>query len=335
MPKQKFYNLSLYRLIATICVLQFHVFFILYNRAIPFETLLSKGVQGLTAMSGFLYSQKIIKDCKGFYLKSLKKLFIPALVCVSIMALWNLVYMLIAKNYDYISLFFGHRVWNDGLLFQPANFYYLAYIFGCYLITPLLQKGKTTKIITISTLSVAEITLAFFLGQPIIIIPYFIGYLIGKWRYKKYTLAEEKAPVDLVVYILITALMFGLYALGVMVFSSDQYWVIKLIQLSNNMTSALFGVGTFFVFAILFRILNKVDRIYTLEFTDKICLFIYLLNQTFMCGAMNVAIWVDNMISKTILVYVFTIAFACGCYFLSNLLLNIKFKKKEVQENRQ
>ena len=183
MPKQKFYNLSLYRLIATICVLQFHIFFILYNRAIPFETLLSKGVQGLTAMSGFLYSQKIIKDCKGFYLKSLKKLLIPALVCVSIMALWNLVYMLIAKNYDYISLFFGHRVWNDGLLFQPANFYYLAYIFGCYLITPLLQKGKTIKIITISTLLIAEIILAFFLGQPIIIIPYLIGYLIGEWRF--------------------------------------------------------------------------------------------------------------------------------------------------------
>ena len=48
-------NLSIYRIIATICVLQFHIFYIIYDRSIPYEMLLSKGVQGLPALSGFLY----------------------------------------------------------------------------------------------------------------------------------------------------------------------------------------------------------------------------------------------------------------------------------------
>ena len=329
MPRQKFYNLSLYRLIATICVLQFHVFFILYNRAIPFETLLSKGVQGLTAMSGFLYSQKLIKDCKSFYLKSLKKLLIPAAVCLTIMALWNLVYMLITRNYDYISLFFGHRIYNNGLLFQPANFYYLAYIFGCYLITPLLQKSKNVKIITVASLSVAELLVAFFFGPPIIIIPYLIGYLIGEKRFEYYASTEKKAPIDLLIGSLATALALGLYIVGVLALSSENTWIQKLISLELNFTAAIFGVGTFLILAILFKFMNRIKRIYTLEFTDKICLFIYLLNQTFMCGAMNVAVWVDSIVSKTILVYVFTVAFAIGCFFISDALLKIKIKKKE------
>ena len=59
---KRFNNISLYRLIATLCILQFHIFYILFARAIPYEMLLSKGVQGLTALSGFLYSQKLITD---------------------------------------------------------------------------------------------------------------------------------------------------------------------------------------------------------------------------------------------------------------------------------
>ena len=82
--KKRLNNLSIYRLVATILVLQFHLFFILYSRAIPYEMLLSKGVQGLTALSGFLYSQKIIKDNKKFILTNLKKILVPALVCFAI-----------------------------------------------------------------------------------------------------------------------------------------------------------------------------------------------------------------------------------------------------------
>ena len=53
---KRFNNLSIYRIVAALAVLVFHIFYIMIPRAIPYETLLSKFVQGLTALSGFLYS---------------------------------------------------------------------------------------------------------------------------------------------------------------------------------------------------------------------------------------------------------------------------------------
>ena len=79
---KRFNNISLYRIIATLCILQFHIFYILYPRAIPYEMLLSKGVQGLTALSGFLYSQKLITDYKKFFKNNFVKLLIPAAICL-------------------------------------------------------------------------------------------------------------------------------------------------------------------------------------------------------------------------------------------------------------
>ena len=68
------------------------------------EYLFSKLVQGLTALSGFLYSQKLIKDVKSFYLGNLKKIAIPALLVLGFMAIWNVVYMFVNKDYNYLSL---------------------------------------------------------------------------------------------------------------------------------------------------------------------------------------------------------------------------------------
>ena len=102
--KKRFTNLSIYRLIATICVLQFHIFFILYARAIPYETLLSKGVQGLTCLSGFLYSQKVITDNKKFILENFKKVIFPALVVFGIMKNFYVYSFVYCPIYGWINL---------------------------------------------------------------------------------------------------------------------------------------------------------------------------------------------------------------------------------------
>ena len=87
--KRRFHNLSIYRIIATILVIQFHIFFLFNTYQLHGEYLFSKLVQGLTALSGFLYSQKLIKDIKSFYLGNLKKIAIPALLVLGFMAIWN------------------------------------------------------------------------------------------------------------------------------------------------------------------------------------------------------------------------------------------------------
>ena len=128
--KTKFWNLSIYRIVATIAVLIFHIFYLLVAKDIPYPMLLSKGVQGLTAMSGFLYSQKLIENKKDFYLKNIKKLLIPALIVAVCIAIGNLTVMIINNSWDinYFSMFVGNRPFDGRFITQLDNYYYIIYL---------------------------------------------------------------------------------------------------------------------------------------------------------------------------------------------------------------
>ncbi len=325
--KKRLNNLSIYRLVATICILQFHLFFILYNRAIPYETLLSKGVQGLTALSGFLYSQKLITDYKKFYFGNLKKILVPAAVCLGVMAIWNLIYMFVMRDWNYIGLFFGHRAYNNGLLVQPGNYYYIGYIFLCYLITPLLQRNdKWTVVAVVSTVAI-ELAVGYFWGPSIIATSYVVGYFVGKKWFKQLTDTETKFSVShLLIWLGITAASVGIYIVLVEFSFSNGYGLTHLQDLLRNIMLSTFGVSSFFLIIHALRWTNKLPAIKPLMFTDKLTLIIYLFNQAFMCGAMDVSAYVGSIWAKTILVYIITIAFSVIVHFISTFILKPRSK---------
>ena len=329
--KKKFTNLSIYRLIATICVLQFHLFFILYNRAIPYEMLLSKGVQGLTCLSGFLYSQKVITDNKKFLLGNAKKIIFPALVVFALMALWNLVYMFVFQSWNYINLFIDHRAYNGSLLIQPGNYYYILYIMLCYLVTPILQRNDKWSVLVALGAVVIEFAVGFFIGSSIIACSYIVGYFLGKKLFGQLTNVEEKFSWKwFSIFVLGTALVTGLYVLLINKPFGGNYFLDNLYNLCKNILLTSFGIGTFFVIAHAFRWVNKLPPSKFLSFTDKISLNVYLFNQAFMCGAMNMARLFDEMWLKYIFVYVFTIAFSILAYYIYQFILKLSTKKAPV-----
>ena len=316
--KKRFNNLSIYRIVITLLVLQYHVFYILYARAIPFETLLSKGVQGLTCLSGLLYSTKLITNYKKF--------------CFALMVLWNLVYMLITRNWDYLSLFTGHRAYNNGFLIQPGNYYYIAYIFACYLVTPILQKKNKWSVIVASLMIAIELVVGFFLGSAIIMTSYLVGYFLGKFIFKQLTDIEEKFNYKhFAIYLSTTMVSAGLYILLVFYPIGGNYFLTRTNSLICNILMSTFGVASFFLIVHALRWTNKYDTPKLFLFTDKISLNIYLFNQAFMVGAMNVAVWVDPMWAKYILVYVFTIAFGIISYYLNKLIFLKKKDKPKIE----
>ena len=329
--KKRFTNLSIYRLIATICVLQFHIFFILYNRAIPYETLLSKGVQGLTCLSGFLYSQKVITDNKKFLLGNAKKIIFPALVVFGLMALWNLIYMFIFQSWNYIGLFFDHRVYNNGLLVQPGNYYYILYIMLCYLVTPILQRNDKWSVLVALGAVLIEFTVGFFFGSSIIACSYIVGYFLGKKLFGQLTNIEEKFSIKwFIIFLLGTLAAAGIYVVLVIYPISGNYFLVHLDSLCKNILMTTFGMGTFLVIAHAFRWVNRFPACPFLSFTDKISLNVYLFNQAFMCGAMNMAKYFDQMWIKYVFVYVFTIAFSIAAYYLYQFILKMTTKKAPV-----
>lgn len=328
MEEKRYYNLSLYRLIATILVLQFHIFFICYPTDITSTIYLSKFLLGLTALSGLIFSQKKILSLKDFYLKRIKRLLIPAVVALVLMVIWNLLFMLITHHSDFISTFVGYRAYNNGLLIEPGNFYYIPYILFCYLITPFLDKKWWISLIIFLLVLGGETAFIIKVEPTYIATSYLIGYFIGKFFFKTYV---EKYDIKDLLHLLVWAIIFiGTFLVtyymlhGVIRIQGKLHYIIRGFSLM------VFGVSTLFLFLLGSKVINRLKGCKPLDFTDKVTYEIFLLNQTFMCGAMNVTTYVSPMYLKTILVYIFTISFSVGVYFLSTRVNKLIKKDNKV-----
>ena len=325
MEEKRYYSLSLYRLIATILVLQFHIFFICYPTDITNTIYLSKFLLGLTALSGLIFSQKKILSLKDFYLKRIRRLLIPAVVALVLMVIWNLLFMLITHQNDFIATFIGYRAYNHGLLIEPGNFYYIPYILFCYLITPFLNKKWWISLIIILLVLGGETAFIIKVEPTYIATSYLIGYFVGKKFFNVYVDKYQfKDLLHLLIWsiIFVGSILLTHYRLvGVIRIKGSLHYIIRGFSLM------VFGVSTLFLFLLGSKVINQLKGCRPLDFTDKVTYEIFLLNQTFMCGAMNVTTYVSPMYLKTILVYIFTISFSIGVYFLSTRVN--KFIKKD------
>ena len=321
---KRYNNLSVYRIIATLCVLLFHVFFILLGREIDYESLLSKGVQGLTALSGFLYSQKAITDIKGFYLKNLKKLLIPAGICLLIMIIWNFVAMFVTNNFNYFDLFVGSRVADGGFLIQFGNFYYIAYIAICYALTPLLQRKDTTPYILLGVAILVEGIICLFFGTAFIVTFYIAAYLIGRQSFSDYAETNEKWKISkFLIWLSITIISFFGFFLAITYKDNLHKYLFFLL---TNIPSSALGFASFFLLILPLRFLNRLKMPF-LKTIDGICYPLYLMNQTFMCGAMNVTVLASIFSLKALLAIVFTIVFACIVQLITFFINKIMIKR--------
>ena len=326
---KRFNNISVYRIVATICILQFHIFYILFPRAIPYEMLLSKGVQGLTALSGFLYSQKLITDKKKFYGTNLLKLIVPALVCLLFMVTWDVVYMAITKDWS-VNAFITHRAYQGRVITQADNYYYLGYIFICYLITPLLQRNDKWSVVTVVAVVLAELLVGFFFGPAMIAVSYIAGYYIGKKWFKTYVDTEQKYSVPhLLVWTGILALSIGLYILIHTKEFGGFYFLDRTYSITNNVIVTVFGIATLFFVLMALKWLNKFKGFAPFKYTDKLALIIYLMNQAFMCGGMAVTIYAHEWWLRILLIYVLTIASSVLLLFISDSILKAINKPKQ------
>ena len=330
--KKRYYNLSLYRLLAIFLVLQFHIFFICHTPDLGLWTLLSKGMQGLAVLSGFLLSQKVITSVKDYYLSRAKKLLIPMVAVLIVILLWNILYMLITRNYDFPSTFFGYTASNHRFLIEFGNFYYIAYILVCYLIAPLLKKNKWWKYVFLGLALIVEGLTCLFTNPLFIASAFLIGYIVGELSFAKYTSLDSKP--GLLRYILWPTLLVGFLALSIYLFKLWWWTPEPLKLLVYNFSLSAFGVSTFFTLVVFTKFLNKFENNPFLDFTDKYTYYVFLFNQTFMCGAMDVSSYVDTFINKLLLVNSFVIVFSIITFLATKYVIKgINCKKQLNAQN--
>ena len=310
---RKYYNLSIYRLLAIFLVLQFHILFIALPTDLGLWTVLSKFIQGLTALSGLLMARKAVDDVKGFYWSRLKRLIIPLLVALLVMILWNILYMLITGNYDFAGTFIGYTSSNHRLMIEFGNFYYVLFVIGCYLLVPLFKKFKASKYVVLALAIGLESLTALFTNPLYIVSSFVIGYIVGEKSFEKYVELDQKARTWR--YMTWLLLMAGSLSLSIYLYKAWWWTTDPLKLIPYNLSLATFGVSSMFVIVLSLKFVNKYNRVGFLDFTDQYTYYIFLFNQAFMCGAMNVASYVSPFWAKTLMVYAFVIVFAFITYF--------------------
>ena len=318
---KKFNNLSFYRGLAAISILVFHLYFCFSNNS-DIINLLSKQVQGLTALSGFLYANKVIKSKYKFYRKNFIKIIRPALL-ILILTLFSTT-MLYLINGGSITDYWFNRTKYNSLLFIYGNFWYIPIILICYLITPLLNKTKDKNILAIILLIIILIIeeyLGYKIGGfPITIIAYVIGYYLGSNKDVYNSLTSDCPNYR---YILITLLL--LIITLITYFNVNDVLNNNIGRYIANLASSLYGVLSFILISLLFKFLNKIKVLDNLfKISDSISYPFYLFNQLFMSGGFIILINDNIHISFIFILLATTLA----SFLISKLDLIISNKYK-------
>ncbi len=128
----------------TFCRVVFTIAIVLCHIAEPTNfikvgNVLNIGVQVFFVISGFLYGRKVINGIKDFYIKRIKKIYLPYLIFVSLALIAYYLFHKDYLSYDKVLLYlFNLQAFTTikGL----GHTWFVTSIMLCYLITPLLQK---------------------------------------------------------------------------------------------------------------------------------------------------------------------------------------------------
>lgn len=330
--REKYLNVSLYKIVASLMIVGFHFYFCFSSQDTQFELLLSKGMLGLTALSGFLHAEKKIHSSGRFFFDKLWRIIFPFLVGMGLIAIWNLIVYANDQSVSYASLFFGKRVCDGGLLFAFGNGFYVFYILGCYLLLIILKKinGKLELLFGFVVVAI-ECTVSFFFGYTLLLTAFLIGYFIGRKNFAIYVDPSKQSIPQLVTYGFI--IIFFLYALNA-IFCVPKI-NIKFINYTYRFLTEIcldgFGVSSLFFFLLAVKRVNKLN----LNFCWKSFIFlgdlsypIYIMDLAFMVGGSNITNFVDNRGLKILLTYVFTIGFAFIIFLIFKSFTLAKQRKR-------
>lgn len=331
--KKHFNNLSIYRILAASMVLLYHAFFIYSSADNGFYTIFSKFVQGLTFLSAFLYANKEIKNIKNFYLKNLIKILIPALLVIVYIVIYVTIYYLINidKNLDYFELFWGYRT-SGGKVIVVGNFWYIAIILLCYLMTPILARFYKTKNIGLFLLIILTIVLELVLPQLKWVsgtyLSYVLGYFISKFYYDR--LVNNKYYIlDILISGILLILSVIAYYYFITFVINNNYPTIYLELL--NILGAIFGILAFIFIAHIFKFINN-KEIKLFNLTDKVSYHFYLFNQLFMTGIFK--IFIKNIFISYIHIFMVTALSSLVINYISNYLMAIINERCLIKSSR-
>lgn len=141
--KQESYIISVVRVFSMILILLCHLVqensnFIITQTAQIFNV----GVFIFLFISGFLYGNKEINNTKKWYLKRAVRILVPLYIFIIFLIIVNVVFLNKAIDIKYYFIYLFNMQGLLGHMLGAQHLWFLTALMFCYLVTPLLNKGK-------------------------------------------------------------------------------------------------------------------------------------------------------------------------------------------------
>lgn len=141
--KQESYIISVVRVFSMILILLCHLVqensnFIITQTAQIFNV----GVFVFLFISGFLYGNKEINNTKKWYLKRAIRILVPLYIFIIFLIIVNVVFLNKAIDIKYYFIYLFNMQGLLGFILGAQHLWFLTALMFCYLVTPLLNKGK-------------------------------------------------------------------------------------------------------------------------------------------------------------------------------------------------
>jgi peptidoglycan/LPS O-acetylase OafA/YrhL len=276
MKNKRLSNVSFVRVISFAMVFAFHCFFFgtsVNSRGVfPF----SAAVQSFLFLSGFLYSQKDALR-KGFLKDEFRKITDPSLFYLIALAVFDLGWLAFSGkpvSFEAVKYAIGSDKPN-GYATQFGNLWYIPALLACYLFLPLMQKArKGGWFAELAVFAViAELVACWYLGEPIVAMPFLFGYWYGGKAF-----ADETDPSirkGWAFYVMPALALAGLCWL---------YVLAKDLRGFDTMLQGPIGVLLAIVPLRLLRFTNAKQESPLLGYAGKLTFWLYIIHETFMCG---------------------------------------------------
>ena len=191
--KERLLSISILRLLSTLCIFAFHLVLTHFDAGKRFFPLYF-AVQIFLFISGYLYSDKKIKDVKSFYIKNTLKILLPVVV-------FGLIFLAVVGVCRIFSVNIPIMVGTPNR--PPQNtfghLWFLYAILICYAITPMLQyvldyrndrenPSKNFRVQLFEIIIILACAINIFSmcsGGQSILLPYIVGYFFKRVQLRK------------------------------------------------------------------------------------------------------------------------------------------------------
>lgn len=314
------------RVIAMFTIIICHIFQAYHVRI--WGDIFNLGVQVFFVLSGYLYGYKTIENWKGWYLKRLKKLYIPYLVFLICVVPLYAIFHNEAMNWKVLPFYFanlqGFRfLWGGSFarIEGLRHVWFLTAIMCGYIITPALQKIRNKSAIVIPIMLVFIFVAYFVLHLRIVFVLswvylYALGYLYVNLsnRWKKFY------------NILIVISLFVVIGLIIYYYLNSWQVFVHPYSVLYRLFHDLMGL---FIIIIGTKILSNWKNIYiprVVSFFDKWSFHVYIVHFFIMCGPFSMANltpyrWINIFIlfvATVFFTFVFVMLLRCLDHFTRN-----------------